>query len=423
MSETTEQDSTTGASLRRSVLSYTSAAIFCRIAAIAQNLLVIRWMEPEALGVWLGLQLITIYGTHAHFGVLAALNQQVPYHLGRKEFDRADRIEDLARGWFLILGVGGLSAAALMAAGGLGNSDYGRGAIALTLAATITLAVNLHLGMFRARNRFGRAGLANVISAVAMLAALPLVYTMQYDGLLWRVVAVSVVTLVACLALNRWNLRFSFDRAELWGLIRLGAPIVVVVGCAAVFAAMDRTLILWLLDERAMGQYALCFALARVMRLFPTTVGQVFYPRMTTIYAAEGLSRNLLRRCAQASAVSGAVVGAIAAAGLLGLPWAVHAFLPKYVDGLPAVNIALISYVLLALDAGPTYFLISTSQKRRQLGVVLVAATVMALTAVLLAPRTIEGIAWSAVAGAAVYAVGLWGLVLVSVRRDSAARA
>lgn len=417
MSETTGQEATKGASLRRSVLSYTSAAIFCRVAAIVQNLLVIRWMEPEALGVWLGLQLITIYGTHAHFGVLAAVNQQVPHHLGRDENDQADRIEDLARGWFLILGVGGISAAALMALGGLGTSDYGRGAIALTLAATITLAVNLHLGIFRARNRFGRAGLANVISALAMLAGLPLVYTMQYDGLLWRVVAVSVVTLLACLAMNGWNLRFAFDRSELWSLIKLGAPIVVVVGCAAVFAAMDRTLILWLLDEHAMGQYALCFAVARVMKLFPTTFGQVFYPRMTAIYATEGMSRALFRRCAQASLLSGAVVAVIAVGAVLTLPWVVQQLFPKYVDGLPALNIAMIAYVVLALAAGPMYFLISTLQKRRQLAVVIVAGVAMVAIAGFVVERTIEGIAWSLVAGSAVYSGGLWAAVLLSGRR------
>ncbi len=403
-------------SLRRSVLSYTSAAIFCRVAAIVQSLLVIRWMEPEALGVWLGLQLITIYGTHAHFGVLAALNQQLPRHLGRNEADRADRIEDLARGWILILLVGGVSAAGLMAAAGWGDSDYGRGAIALTITAALMLGINFHLGVFRARSRFGRAGVGNVINALGMLVGLPLVYYLQYEGLLWRVVAVAILTLIACLAMNGWKMRIALDGKELLELVRLGVPIAVILAGSAVFAAMDRTLILWLLDDQAMGQYALCFAVARVMKLFPTTFGQVFYPRMTAMYAAEGMSRGLLRRCAQASVLSGVIVGAIAIGAVAALPWVVTTFFPKYVDGLPALRIAMIAYVVLALAAGPMYFLISTLQKRRQLIVMIVAALVMALVAMYGVERNIEGIAWSLVAGSAIYTAGLWALTMFTTR-------
>ena len=59
--------------------------LFCRVAAVVQGLFVIRWMEPSILGVWLQLQLITIYGALAHFGLLNAVNRQVPYHRGRNE--------------------------------------------------------------------------------------------------------------------------------------------------------------------------------------------------------------------------------------------------------------------------------------------------------------------------------------------------
>ena len=65
-------------SLSRTVLSYSSAMVFCRLIAIIQGLVVIRLMDPEVLGVWLGLQLIHIYGVHAHFGLLnATLNHRI----------------------------------------------------------------------------------------------------------------------------------------------------------------------------------------------------------------------------------------------------------------------------------------------------------------------------------------------------------
>ncbi len=403
-------------SISRTILSYTSATVFCRIVAVVQSLVVIRWMEPADLGMWLGLQLITIYGAHAHFGVLNAVNRQLPYHRGRNELEQAERIENVARGSLFVVMVTGLAAVVLMTGSGVGGSNYGRGAIALTVAAVLTLGVQFHEGVFRARNEFGRAGLANVVNALVILFGLPLVYYWRYDGMLWRVVLASSLTLVACLAMNRWNLTVVFSWRETLALLRIGAPIMAVVLGITAFTAMDRTLILWLLDEQAMGHYALCFAVASVMKLFPTTFGQIFYPRMTALYASEGMSTNLLRRCFQASLLSVVVVAVTAVGAVLTLPWVVDRMFPKYAAGLPALRIAMIAYVILSLAAGPTYFLISTVQKRRQIAALLAGAVTMVLIATLAMPRTLEGIAWSMVAGTMIYVGSLWTIVIASTR-------
>lgn len=409
--------------LKRSIVSYTSSVMYCRLVAIVQSLIVIRWMEPADLGIWLALQLITIYGAHAHLGMLNAVNRELPLHRGREEFDCAERIENVARGSLSVMMLVGLAIVGVMTVVGMGASDYGRGAIALTFTAVVTLGVEFHLGVFRSRNEFGRAGMAGVINATVILAGLPLVYYWRYDGLLWRVALAALITLAFCLGMNRWNFTVAFDWKETRALIRRGAPILVVVLGLAAFAAMDRTLIVWLLDEQAMGHYALCFAVARIMKMFPTTFGQVFYPRMTALYAQEGLSRNLLRRCVQASALSVAAVAVTAVGAVAVLPWAVDRFFPKYAPGLPALNIAIVAYVVLSLAAGPTYFLISTMQKRRQLVALVAGAATMVLFATQFAPRTLEGIAWSLVAGTAVYIAGLWTIVLVSTLRPREAAA
>jgi O-antigen/teichoic acid export membrane protein len=408
-------------SIRRSIVSYTSSVMYCRLAAIVQSLVVIRWMEPADLGVWLALQLITIYGAHTHLGMLNAVNRQLPLHRGREEFDRAERIENVARGSLSLIMLAGMAVVAVMALSGMGSSDYGRGAIALAFTAIVTLGVEFHLGIFRSRNEFGRAGLAGVVNATVIVAGLPLVYYWRYDGLLWRVALAAMITLAVCLGMNRWNFKVAFDWRETRSLIRTGAPILVVVLGLAAFAAMDRTLIVWLLDEQAMGHYALCFAVAKIMKMFPTTFGQVFYPRMTALYAKEGLSRNLLRHCVQASLLSVAAVSVTAVGAVAALPWAVDRFFPKYAPGLPALRIAIVAYVILSLAAGPTYFLISTMQKRRQLVALIAGTATMVVFATQFAPRTLEGIAWSLVAGTAVYISGLWAIVLSSTLRPRVA--
>jgi O-antigen/teichoic acid export membrane protein len=411
-----------GASVTGAIAKYSAAMMFCRAAAIVQGIVVIRLMEPAALGVWLGLQLIPIYGIHAHFGLVNAVNRLVPFCRGRDERGRAAHVENVARGNLALLALLGVCAALALLPFGVWNNDNGRGVVLLLVATAVSILVEFYTGLFRARHEFGKAGLANVINAVAIVAGLALVFLWGYDGLLWRAVAAALLTLLGCLAMDGWRFKITFDWGETLQLVRLGMPILALGYGVIVFASMDRTLILVFLDENAMGQYALCFAVARIVALFPNLVGQVYYPRMTETYAKSGISRPLLGLCAQASAVSAAVAGLVCGASYAILPRLVEYWFPKYTGGIPPLQIALMAYFLLSFTAGPHYFLISTVQKRRQARALLLAAATMLGAAYWLSAAGLRGIAWSLVLGVVVYVLGLWLVVLASLRKAGRAR-
>lgn len=403
-------------SLSRSILSYSSALLLCQALGVTQGLIVIRLMEPAVLGVWLGLQLITIYGVHAHFGLLNAVNRQVPFYRGRNDPERAKKIENVVRGNVMLLA--GICLVVLTSCwlAGLGSSAVGRGALALTLATAVNLGAQFYMGLFRARHEFGKAGIANVVNALVIFCGLPLVYYLDYDGLLLRALAAAAVTVLACVVLDGWSFEIEFDWRETLSLVRVGLPIMILSYGVVVFFSMDRTLILWFLDPAAMGQYALCFAVARLVRLFPNLIGQIFYPRMTESYASFGISRPLFRICAQATLLSTLISALVCAASYVVLPRLVDSLLPKYVEGVPALRVALIAYFLMSFSSGPNFFLISTVQKRRQFVVLLAAAGLMIVSAYVLADQALVGIAWSLVIGVAGYVAGLWAVVIFSVR-------
>ena len=399
---------------------YTSALLFCRFAAVVQGFVIIRLMDPAVLGVWLGLQLIPIYGVHAHFGMLNAVNRQIPFYRGRGDLARAVNVEQTARGNLTLLAAAYLCVPVVLFLLGYSRTDVERGSLLLIVATAVNILFQFYAGLFRARNEFGKAGLANVINAIVILVGLILVYHYGFDGLLWRAVAVAVLSLLGCVVMDRWSWKMRFDRRETGHLLKIGLPIMILSYGIVVFSSMDRTLILVFLDDRAMGEYALCFAIARVVTLFPSLVGQVYYPRMTELYASTGLSRALLKTCGQASLLSAVVAGAVCLTSYMALPPLVETWFPKYAAGLPALYIALIAYFLLSLSGGPNYFLISTVQKRRQFVVLLGAAGVMTLAAAFLSADGLIGIAWSLVLGVTGYVVGLWGIVLNSYRRPRA---
>ncbi len=405
-----------GISAPRAIISYSSAMLVSRFLTGVQGLVLIRLLEPEVLGVWLGLQLIALYGVHAHFGLINAVNRQVPFYRGRNELDSASNVEELARGSLSILSAVGLCVLAALYPSGWFDSAAGRGALAVTMATIININVQFYVGLFRARHEFGKAGLISVINSVVIFIGLPLVYFFGFNGLLWRAIVAAVIVFISCIAMDGFVYRMKHNGREVLGLIRIGFPIMVMSYGIVLFSAMDRTLILLFLDERAMGEYALCFAAATIVSLLPGLIGQVYYPRMTEAFSVSGITRGLVRICAQSSLVSAAIAGCVCLACYFVLPPVVDLWFPKYTQGVPALRIALIAYFLLSFTAGPNYFLISTVQKRRQFMIYVAAAVLMLLSGYWLANYGLVGIAWSLVIGVAMCVFGLWTIVFASLR-------
>jgi len=408
--------------LRDSMVSYSSLMVLARALLMVQGIIVIRLMDPEHLGIWLSLQLIALYGVHMHLGLINAVNRQIPFHIGRGKAARAEHIAGVVRGNLIV----GSCFAAVVLLSFCSIEDIHqtttRGAVLVTAATILNLNVEFYYGLFRARHEFGRAGTANVVNAATTVLGLPLVYYFGLDGLFWRGVAAAALTLMACIALDRGNSRIRFDRRETLSLIRIGLPIMVVSYALVAFSSMDRVLIWRLLSKREMGEYALCFVSAGLVSLLPTLIGQIFYPRMTESYAAQGLSRDVLRLCRSASVVSAILAGLVCAGLRCGLPWLIEAYFPRYVAGLAPWRIALGAYFLLSLSSGPTYFLIATTQKRRQFAILVAAATVMAVAGYAWSSQGLTGIAWAVVLGTFLYVSALWVIFEQSVRQAISCR-
>ena len=404
------------ARLQGAIFSYSSLMVLARVFAMAQGIMVLKWMEPDGLGIWLGLQLIAIYGVHAHFGLVNAVNRQVPYHNGRGDSLQARRIANVTRGSLLLGSV--VALAALLGLYGLGVfHDVGRRVVFFVTAATIlTLNVQFYVGLFRARHQFARAGVIKLIGSLTVFSGLPLVYYFSLEGLCWRALGAATVSLGACILLDRGSFKIAFDWRETRGLIQIGFPILIVSYALVIFSSMDRLLIWLFLDEQAMGEYALCFLASSTVSLLPSLIGQVYYPRMTESYAAHGLSGDMLPLCRRASFTSAIVAGGLCLGIQAVLPWVVDEFFPNYVPGLAPLKITLVAYFILSLSSGPTYFLIATVQKRRQFLVLLVAAGLMALAGHAWSGTGLPGIAWALVLGVSAYVSGLWAVVWNSTR-------
>jgi O-antigen/teichoic acid export membrane protein len=397
---------------------FVSTSTFSAVVLAIQGIVVIKIMPPELMGIWLALQLIHTFGIQFHFGILNAVNRQIPYYLGKKDEASSLQIENVARGNLIVLTLVGVLGFVVVYQFELFDRITNVGVLAIGMSTIVSLNMQFYIGIFKARNQFNKAAIVSILEAVTMLIGLPLIYFFLLEGLFLRSIITSLILLFACLWLHKWYFKIEFKKEITVELLRIGIPIMILGYGLVLLHSMDRLLILTFLDNEAMGYYALSLSVYSFVGLLPTLIGQVYYPKMMKHYAEFGMSDSLIKDCFVASAISVTVTGVVVIILLLLLPWVVSEYFASYTEGVPAMKISLLGVFILAFIAGPTYFLIVTNQKRKQGVMLSLSLIIMYFLGSELAVYGLIGIAWSLVVAFLIYIIGLWLIVLQSQRKE-----
>ena len=220
--------------------------------------------------------------------------------------------------------------------------------------------------------------------------------------------------MILSLKLNNWIYKIEASYLLTKEVIFIGFPIMILGLALLLFGSMDRLMILKFLDTEALGIYSIGLAVASILSLIPAFSGQSFYPRMVELYGSKGICKKIIIMCIQASLISLAITSLGVILIYFLLPTFVEYFLESYTDGLMAMKIILISGLILALTAGPNYFIIASEQKIKQIGLIAFVVILIFLFSLKFSSLGLNGILWSVVAGSLAYMMGLWLIVLTS---------
>jgi len=299
-----------------------------------------RLVAPATLGLFAGIGLVLGYAPLLQLGILNGLNRELPYFVGKGDRQRVRELAAAAQAWALI--VGGAACTALLGVAGwyFAHGDLWKAAGWFTNA---ILAVFLFYSAYlqttyRTSQDFARLALAGVVQSSAGLALIALVAMLNFYGLCLRALLMATV---GALILFWWR---PVRVGPRWGteplkhLLRIGAPIFVVGEVYALWAVINRTLVLKLAGTEAMGLYSMAVLAGAAITILPTAVSQIVYPKMAEQYGRMENAADLLRIALRPMLLTAAVlVPVVAAAWLLAGP-AVRLMIPAYVDAVPAIQ-------------------------------------------------------------------------------------
>lgn len=375
-----------------------------------------RILGPGATGLTAAtITLVTTYTINAHFGILNALSQRFPTLMGVGTPDARAEAAEMLR-----VALGGVVIAALISAAVVfmvaiwhsrdGSALASMGLCFAAVIGALQLVKTYYIFVVRATNKFAYLSRYSLCFSWVPLAWL---VGARWGGVVGQWTAMTLTELaMGCalyLTIGR-DIRWKFNVAASWRYIRIGLPIYAVGTLFIMFTSLDRVATAWLLGTTALGLYGIASMASTVLALVPGILTQIMWPRIAEMLGASGPAwRDVLPLIEKPSFLVAFLLPPVIGIFVLVLPPVTVLLLPKYVAGVPAAQVALISVFFLGLMGMYGVFL-GTSLRLLSYGLVVSIGTVMATVGFFIGVRSghgLVGIAWTKTASYALVALGL----------------
>ena len=316
------------------------------VVGMLSGLIAAAFIAPEELGVIQSVLLISTYTTFLNFGVFSGLNRNLAFYKAKGDIEKMQKEIDTSHSVSLVVGGVGF----LIGTGVLVYNLITKGTLIYILSSLLLIIsltfypLTTHIECtFRSGQQFGRYGwIKNVQSFFnAIMALLPIVL-----GYIGRIMANSFNTVFGYYLRRKYipyKHRGRGDVASLKDLLSAGLPIMINGYVLSVLLAADRTFIATNLTSYDMGLYTIAGYCMITVELLTNSIGGILYPRASASYGSSGNKRSLLSFWKKSLILYFAVLLPIIGCAYIAMPLLVELFLPKYVEGVDAGKIALIS--------------------------------------------------------------------------------
>jgi O-antigen/teichoic acid export membrane protein len=348
------------------------ASICSQGLIFVQTVLVMRMLNPELYGIWIGLNIMLVYGGFANLGLEYVLSIRYPYYQGKKDREKCASIADTVYfAWTLatVLYVLGILVYCIMFRQPSKIVFWGLIAISILIIFEQQTTFYNRWITTGERNFSFPSYISILRNAASFFIVIPLVYFFAVEGLMVGSVLVSVMVLLV------WNVKTSFkfqwnpSITTLKEMMVIGIPGFVTSIVNSFIKTVDRLLIITFLGATSLGYYGIVAMGGGFLHMFLAQAGAVMVPHMVEHMginddSSQSLEKYLIRPTLIFSYASSIFLVIL----FFTLPLAVELVLPKFLPGLTAFYAFLPGFFFLSiiLSANNVLFLILIPRGRQR---------------------------------------------------------
>jgi O-antigen/teichoic acid export membrane protein len=354
-----------------SISSLAASGLFAVAIRFVGGIIQGRFVGPETLGYYTKFTILPGYMFFLHLGVFTSFARQYPYFIGKGDKDIAVTYASNALGWtYLLCLVHSIVFLIPCIWSGVNGDWFAALGWAVQIILSITSLYMFYLGStYRNSSEFVTWSKATIISSIASLLFLPFVAVYHFVGLCVRYSLPEFISMFYAHWKRPLRIGPQLDRAILFKMIAFGFPLMIFVYISTnLWSALERTYILTMMDEKALGLFAFAGSLCAGLTTVARSISQVFQPRIAMLYGSSEKNMAVgFRYCIKCSIAGLAVMLPLVLLTYWLIDPLINYILPKYVECIPIAR-SLCWLALIPVIDLPKQLLI-VANRTRQFGI------------------------------------------------------
>lgn len=347
---------TSGIKKYKGELLYTLSNYTTPIITMVTNIVTAAFLTPNELGTIQSVLIILPYIAFLHLGVFNGLNRNIAFYKAQNNESKVQAMVNASYTMAIYnVIIGGLIGIAYLIYYSFYNPSkiYFLSSILLFLNLVFNPLIVHYETTYRSGQNFKTLGkitiIENIIYGITNL--LPI-----WIGYLGKIIAngLRIIT--------RYFLRFAtqpFKAKEkgkfqdIYELIKTGFPLLIGGYLWGIIIVSDQTLIVKYLGTESLGLYSLSIFMMTAMLIIPVSLGTLLYPKASAQYGKTLNSKGLRSFYWKALFINIIVIFPLCAILYFTIEPLTHFFLPKYLMGVPAAKINILTCLTL-ISNGPS---------------------------------------------------------------------
>ena len=344
---------------------YSGSTQIAQIITLITAILFRRFLGPMQTGIWTTLQILVDYSKYATFGVMDAVNREIPYQVGKKDENRATEIKNLAFSFVIsssILVSGGIALFALLMRNHFSQEVFA-GLLMVSGVIVLQRINNLMVSVLRCYKKFDVEASLTIVSAIVNgVFVASLSYFFKIYGFIWAMILSLAFNIVFLRLRHNYQFQWNLSWAKLKPLVAFGAPLMALGLLTTFLRSFDKIVIAKFLGFEAMGHYSIAQMACSYVSNFAISVAIVLLPHFQEKFGEKDDPKALGYYLFKSSLAYALTVPAFLGAAWIFGPYAIHLLLPKFIPGIPAMKILILSMFFIALFQ-PYYDFLITIKK------------------------------------------------------------
>lgn len=346
-----------------SLSTFLTQAITLTAAFLTRN-----FLGPTQMGIWSTLQILVEYSKYTAMGTMAAVPVEIPYWIGKGDSERAEKIKNTA---FVSVVISALffCAAIVLFASATAGRFHREVTFGLYFVAAVVLLQrvnNLLIALLRCYKKFEiESGLMIWSSIVNAGLIAVLAYRFKIYGFILALAFSFIFNIAYLMQKYRYHFRWFFDRQIFRSLLARGFPLMLIGVLATGLQNIDRMIIAKMMGFELLGFYSIALMVCAFISNFFNAANAVLIPHFQEKFGESDNPNDLCDFLFNSSLPFALIMPIFIIGAWIVAPYLIGFFLPKFIPGITAMKLLVLSMFFVPLANQYQVFLITIKKHAR----------------------------------------------------------